>query len=109
MPINQRLVHLAMPSGTSLCAEGWRGTGSEAGTGVKPSLILLVGVSVPRPNGSRVGRARHEKKRESSTPVLRNASLHVVNMMEKCSHCLNYKMNATVAKKKPKVKQQQQQ
>lgn len=100
MPINQRLVHLAMPSGTPLCAEGWRGTGSEAGTGAKPSLILLVGVSVPRPNGSRVGRARHEKKRESSAPVLRNASLHVVNMMEKCSYCLNYKMNATASQSK---------
>ena len=68
MPINQRLVHLAMPSGTPLCAEGRGGTGSEAGTVAKPSLILLVGVSVPRPNGSTVGRARHELKKRKFSP-----------------------------------------
>lgn len=44
------------------------GTGSKAGTPAKPSLIRLVGVSVPRPNGSRAGRARHvaEEKRKFS-------------------------------------------
>lgn len=82
MPINQRLVHLAMPSGTPFCAEGRGGTGSEAGTIAKPSLILLVGVSVPRPNGSGVGRARHGgERKESSAPILREVSLHVVNIM----------------------------
>lgn len=68
MPINQRLVHLAMPSGTPLCAEGRGGTRSEAGTVAKPSLILLVGVSVPCTNGSTVGRARHEEKKRKFSP-----------------------------------------
>lgn len=82
MPINQRLVHLAMPSGTPLCAEGWGGTGSEAGTVAKAPLILLVGVSVPRTNGSRVGRARHDRERkESSAPMQEEVSLHVVNIV----------------------------
>lgn len=64
MPINQRLVHLAMPSGTPLCAEGGHGTGSEAGTVAKSSLIFRVGISVPCLNGRRVGRSRHEAKTE---------------------------------------------
>lgn len=41
-----------MPSGTSLCAEGEGGTETETGTVAKPPLILLVGVSPPRPTGS---------------------------------------------------------
>lgn len=86
MPINQRLVHLAMPSGTPLCVEGRGGTGSEAGTVAKPSLILQVGVSVPRPNGSSVDGARHgEKGMKVQPPILTEVSLQVVNItMYKC-------------------------
>lgn len=62
MPINQRLVHLAMPSGTPLCAEGKGGIEKETGTVAKPPLILLVGVSLPCLNGARHG----EKKRKFS-------------------------------------------
>lgn len=86
MPINQRLVHLAMPSGTPLCAEGRGGTGSGAGTAAKPSLILLVGVSVPRPNGSGVDGARHGGGgKKVQPPIPKEVSLHVVNiLMYKC-------------------------
>lgn len=70
MPINQRLVHLAMPSGTPLCAEGKGGTETETGTVAKPSLILLVGVSLPRPNGS-VDGARHGGKEKKVQPLFR--------------------------------------
>lgn len=80
MPINQRLVHLAVPGGTSLCGEGRGGTGSEAGTAAKPSLILLVGVSVPRPNGGGAG-SDITKTKESSAPALKEVSLQVVSIV----------------------------
>lgn len=61
VPINQRLVHLAMPSGTPLCAEGESGTETETGTVAIASPSLLVATLLPCSNDS-VGRARHGKK-----------------------------------------------
>lgn len=65
MPINQRLVHLAMPSGTPLCAEGESGAETAIGTVAKASPSLLVGALLPCSN-DRVGRAGHGKKRKDS-------------------------------------------
>lgn len=87
MPINQRLVHLAMPSGTPLCAEGRGGTGSGAGTAAKPSLIswwvyqchVRMAAEWTEPDTGGGG----EKKVQP--PILKEVSLHVVNiLMYKC-------------------------
>lgn len=61
VPINQRLVHLAMPRGTPLCAEGESSTETKTGTVAKASPSLLLGALLPCSNDS-VGRARHGQK-----------------------------------------------